>query len=246
MIQEKPLDVHPQHNNGFLTLVFNILIPVLILNKLSAKFGALPCLIVALAFPLGFGLYDFFKHRKTNFISVLGFVNVLITGSLAVLGLGGIWFCVKEAAFPLLIGAFVFGSSYTDRAFIKTLFLNPQIINLVLVEERLAQKQTHVPFELHLRKATRLLSLSFLVSAVLNFVIAERVFVPLDPSLDEAAKAVLLNAQIAKMTYTAMLVITVPSMICLMGVLWYVLSGIRRLTDLPFNEIFAPDAVKKT
>src|SRR6476661_3851756 len=100
----------PKQEHGLLNLVFNILIPVLILNKGSAKIGSLPALIIALAFPLGFGLFDLYKKRKWNPLSILGFTNVMVTGSLAVLGLGGIWFSLKEAFFPFLIGAFVWWS----------------------------------------------------------------------------------------------------------------------------------------
>ena len=45
-------------NNTLLELVFNILIPSMILMKLSGDeyLGTVPALIIALLFPLGFGL----------------------------------------------------------------------------------------------------------------------------------------------------------------------------------------------
>ena len=51
---------------------------------LGPKWG----LIVALVFPLGYGVYDFVRRRKTNFISVLGFVSVLLSGGLGLMKLG--------------------------------------------------------------------------------------------------------------------------------------------------------------
>ena len=56
-----------------------------------------------------------------NYISVLGLLNILFSGILTILALGGIWFAVKEAFFPLLIGGFVLASSFTLNPFFKTI-----------------------------------------------------------------------------------------------------------------------------
>ena len=99
---------NPPNENAFINLLVNIAIPVLILNKLSQKIGPTQALILAVAFPLTYGIYDLIRRKKWNAFSLLGLLNVSITGSLAVFGLGGVWFQIKEAAFPLLIGIFVF------------------------------------------------------------------------------------------------------------------------------------------
>ena len=119
--------------NGLFNLAFNILFPILILKYLTERIGALPTLVLALAFPVGYGIYDGLKRKKANVFSILGMTNVLLTGGLAVLGLGGIWFSIKEAAFPALVGLFVFLSAYSQKPFIKTLFVNPQLINIDLL-----------------------------------------------------------------------------------------------------------------
>ena len=43
-------------------------------------------LIIALLFPIIYFLNDFIKNSKTNFISILGFVNILLTGLIGILG----------------------------------------------------------------------------------------------------------------------------------------------------------------
>ncbi len=226
------------NNNGFISLLFNIVIPVLILNKLSSQLGAMPALILGLIFPLGYGLWDYIKHRQTNFISVLGFLNVSITGGLALYQLTGIWFAVKEAAFPLLIGIFVFASAFRKKPFIETLFMNPNVMQVDKILTRLKEQGAEINFHKHLRQATMLLSASFLLSSYLNFVLAHRIFINIDTNLEAEAQAQILNQQIAEMTYKSMLVITVPSMICLLGVLWYLIHGIRQHTGLKMDEVF--------
>jgi hypothetical protein len=73
----------------------------MILNK-GGKVGLTPtqAFLIALAFPLFFGLYSLIKEKKMNYISVLGLINILFSGILTILALGGIWFAVKEALFP--------------------------------------------------------------------------------------------------------------------------------------------------
>lgn len=223
--------------NGFLNLIFNIVLPVLILNKLSKYLGPFAALVLALAFPLGYGAYDLIKRKKTNAFSILGLLNVLLTGGLAVLGLHGFWFAIKEAAFPTLVGLFVLGSAFTKRPFIETLFLNPSIMKVDLLEQRLAEHGKQVEFHDHLRKATMWLSLSFAFSAACNFILARRIFVNIDSTLSSEAQSLLLNDQIAQMTTWSMAVIMVPSILFLLGIFWYLMKGIKEYAHLTTEEL---------
>ncbi len=92
----------PKQENLWLNLVFNIVAPVLVLSKLSGAHALGPKggLVVALAFPLGYGGWDFAKRRKANFISVLGFTSVLLSGGLGLLKADGFWFAVKRRRHP--------------------------------------------------------------------------------------------------------------------------------------------------
>ena len=110
-----------KQQNSFTNILFNILIPVLILNK-GHKYGldAKASVVIALAFPLFFTVKSLVQEKKFDFVSLLGLLNVLISGVLTLLTLGGIWFAVKEAAFPLLIGCFVLASSFTKNPFFQS------------------------------------------------------------------------------------------------------------------------------
>lgn len=229
--------VHAKPENPWLNILFNIVIPILILNKGSKIIGSVPGLVLALAFPLCYGIYDYVVRKKTNAISILGLLNVLVTGSLAIFKIQGIWFAVKEAAFPLLVGAFVFGSAFTKSPFISTLFMNPQFINVANLNAALAARNTESAFRQLLKKATMWVSLSFVFSAILNFVLAARIFQPIDTQLSSEAQSVILNEQIASMTSWSMLVIVVPSMIFLIAIFVFVSRGVQRLTGLTENEL---------
>lgn len=219
-------------------ILFNILIPVVILNK-GHKYGldAKVALIIALSFPLFFTLKSLITSKKVDFISLLGLMNVLISGVLTLLALGGIWFAIKEAAFPLLIGCFVLGSSYTKAPFFQTLFLNPKTFDVEKVEARLDDEIKKQNFFELMKHLTRWLSLSFLLSATLNFLLALHIFEPLSESLTQVQKQELLNEQLSQMTLYSLGIILVPSMIFLGSLLFYAFKKIRDLTGLAAEEL---------
>ena len=158
---------NPPQENAILNIVFNIAIPVFLLNKGSHYFGPVNGLLLALAFPFAYGAWDLYKRKKMNYISLLGLVHILFTGGFALSGLTGIWFAFKEAAFPTLIGAFVAYSASTKKPFIKTLFLNPQLFHTDVIEEKVnATPEKLSQFNELLKKSTFFMSISFFISAV--------------------------------------------------------------------------------
>lgn len=227
----------PKQENAFLNILFNIVLPVFILNRLTKYLGPGGALVLALAFPLCYGAYDLVKRKKTNAMSILGLLNVGVTGSLAFAGLTGFWFAVKEAAFPLLVGLFVLGSAFTRKPFIETLFLNPALMKTDLLEEKLQANGKKEEFHAHLRKATMWLACSFAFSAFLNFVLAKRIFLDIDETLLPEARSVILNDQIAQMTSYSMVVIMLPSMVFLMAIFWYLLRGIKQYSGLSTDQL---------
>ena len=101
--------------NPLFEIVITIIVPAVVLMKLSgeANLGPLSALLLALAFPVGWGLWDGLRRRKLNWLSVLGVVSTLLTGGIGLLKLDAQWLAVKEAAGPGLIGLAVLGSNWT-------------------------------------------------------------------------------------------------------------------------------------
>lgn len=222
----------PKPENLLVNLVCNVALPAVIMAQLSKenRLGPAWGLVVALAFPLGYGIYDFVVRKKTNLISVLGFVGVLLSGVLGLLKLDGRWFAVKDAAIPTLIGALLLISMRTREPLVKTLFFNDTIIDVARVEAALRVRAAEAQFEALLRQSTVLVALAFFASAILNYGLARWL-------LTSPGGTPEFNAELAKMHWLSWPVIVLPSMVMLMVALWRLLNGVSRLTGLPTDEV---------
>lgn len=223
-----------QENRSILwNLLFNVVIPSVILTKLSKPeyLGQLPALIIALLFPFCYGAIELIKNRKWNFISLLGLVSILLTGGLTLLKLEGIWFAVKEAMIPLIIGVAVIALYRTEYSIFKVLLFNPKIFKIELIQSRLQQKNHDSDFEKLLFISNLLFAFSFLLSAILNFSLA--VFILKSPT-----GTVEFNEELGRMAALSYPVIMIPCMIATFATFWYLLSGIKKFTGLALEDIF--------
>jgi hypothetical protein len=228
-----------KRENLLLNLACNVAAPALILTFLSpaGRLGPKLGLVVALAFPLGYGVADFVRRRQANFISILGFVGTLLTGGFGLMKLDAFWFAVKEAAVPFVIAIAVLLSLRTKSPLVRTLLYNDQVIDTAKVHAALEARGQVAAFERLLGRASHLLVLSFLLSAGLNFALAR--WLLRSPSGTPA-----FNAELGKMNALSWPVIVVPSTIVMFVALWILLRGIKELSGLEYEAIFHPPPEK--
>ncbi len=226
--------------NPFVSMLFNIILPVLILSKLSEadRLGPNLSLIAALSLPLGYFVWDFANTRKANFISILGFVSILLTGGLGLMQLDGIWFAVKEATIPGLIAVVLIGSLWTKYPLVRTVLYNDKIINVEKVNAELIRANNVPAFNKLLVVTTWILAMSFVLSSILNFILAVMI-------LKSPTGTPEFNKELAEMTALSWPVIVVPSMLVTMLALWKMLSDIKKLTGLEIEAIFKAPPPKK-
>lgn len=213
-------------------MLVSIIIPSIILMKLSGDdaFGATTALIVALAFPLGWGLFERFKYRKTNFFALLGLISVLLTGGIGLLQLDSQWLAIKEAAIPGLISIAVLVSTYTRYPLIKTLLYSPNIMDVDKIKRKLEDSGNTAAFESRLLNATYLLSGAFFFSSVMNYILAKWI-------VTSAAGSAAFNEELGQMTLLSYPVIAIPSMLIMMAIFYYLWRTIHGMTGFSLEEI---------
>ena len=216
----------------FLDLIISILIPSLILMKLSGedKLGPTMALVVALAFPIGYGIYDFVVNGNRNFMALLGVISVLLTGGIGLLKIDAQWLAIKEAAIPLCIGIGVLVANKMGYPLVKKLLFNPAILNTDKIHAELDKKKNRQQFDLRLDRANTLLAGTFLFSAIMNYFLAKLI-------VKSESGSSAFNEELGRMTLLSYPVIAIPSMIMMMAIFWFIWRTVNRLTGLSLEEI---------
>jgi hypothetical protein len=222
----------PAKPNPLFEIVVTIIVPAVILMQLSgdSRLGAMRALLLALAFPVGWGVWDGWRRRKLNWLSVLGVVSTLLTGGIGLLKLDAQCLAVKEAAIPGLIGLAVLGSNWTSWPLIRVLVFNPTLFDVDRVQAALEARRNVVPFELRLRTGTMLLAGTFFFSSVMNYLLAR--WVVTSPAGTEA-----FNEELGRLTLLSYPVIAVPSMLMMMALLFWLARGAKALTGLDLGDM---------
>ena len=215
-----------------LNLLCNIILPTLILTKLSNEdyLGIKLAIIVALAFPLFYGLHDFITRGKLNFFSGLGVVSVSLTGGISLLEMDAIYIAIKEASIPGVLGVATLLSLKTSQPLIHTLLLNDKVFDVGRINQALDSNDSQSEFDQLLINASWILAGSFFLSSLLNYLLAV-IILTAEPG------TVAFNEQLGKMTALSFPVIALPAMAVMMGNIFYLFRGIKKLTGLELENI---------
>ena len=239
--------------NPILSLFCNILIPVIILkngnkwinNILNKYYGeewtyqnfsivdiSSIVFFVALIFPVFYFFYDLLSRKNINYISILGFINILLTGGIGVfgakLGFSKFWFILKEGLLPIIIALMLIimskyrKSSFNSILLNKVLFDNDKISNFI-------KEDMKNEFEYIVRKAGYHLIAGFFISSIIQFGLAYLIVVsnPGEPSF---------NKEVSTMTWVSYIAVLLPTMLIVGKGFLGLISGIEKITGLKKEE----------
>lgn len=234
-------DAQPKKTeNFFVNLLCNLALPILVLKYLSSedRLGPVYGLVVALAFPVGYFFYDFYRRRNYNVISIFGFLNIMLTGGIGLLEAEPKWVVLKETAMPLMIAVLVLATAKRKNSLLKTFLFNDQIFDVEKIESHIDSPEKQAELDSQFKVANWLLVFSFLISAALNFALASMIVK--SPGGTES-----FNHEIATLTWVSWLVITVPTLAILIYALWRLVKGLQKLTGLDFEGLLHEHHTKK-
>ena len=224
--KEKPSE------NMLLNILINIVIPTLIMTKLNGEeqLGPQLAIVVALLFPIGYGIRDFILQGRVNLFSALGFISILLTGGISLLELDPKYIAIKEASIPGILGLATLLSVRTKYPLVKVFLYNDKIMHIDKVDEQLEKLGNQDRFNRALSVASGIVALSFLVSSILNYALAKYLLVS-PPGTPEY------TAELGKMTALSFPVIAVPATLVMIVAMFYLFRQITRLTQLTLEEI---------
>lgn len=215
-----------KQENLLLNLAFNIAAPAIILSKFSGEsaLGTTTGLIVALSFPLAYGLFDFVQRKHINVFSILGIISTLLTGTISLLKLDPSYIAIKEAAIPGIIFFLVLFSTWTPYPLVEKLIFNDSLFDLTKLKQRIQEKKAEKTIRKVLNVCSYIVAASFALSSALNYFLAKWVVV-------SAPGTEAYNEELGKMTALSYPVIALPSMIVMGIALFYLISQIQKITD---------------
>ena len=224
--------------NPFLSLIANIFFPVMILKNgeswledynqyFSLEIQSFTFLI-ALLFPFTYFFFDLYNRKNINFISILGFVNVLLTGGIGIFGekygLTRISFILKEGLMPLIIGTFlIFLSKFKKETFDK-MILNEALFDVDKIKED-QNSENLKQIETYTTKAGYYFIAGFFISSIIQFILASIIVTdnPGDPSFNE---------QVSTMTWVSYIAVLGPTIIIVGKGYLNLINGIGKITGL--------------
>ena len=245
---------NPKRESLLFNIGFNLVAPILILRKGDDWFGpplaeALKTtegsalvgsiiLVVAIAFPVIYGILDLRRRKRWNMISILGAVSALLTGGIGLIpGATASMFAVKEAALPAILAIATIVTLKTEKPLVKLFLYNPDFLNVSRIESALDLRNSREAFDLLLKRCTWYIAVSFILSAGLNYILA-RMIVVTEPYQDKKA----FNEEVGAMMTWSFPVISIPCMIVTFFAFWQLMKGIKAHAGLELEEVLlAPE-----
>lgn len=214
-----------------LNVACNVIIPSLVLFQLTSRLGEITALLLALAFPFGYGVVELIRSKKWNPLSIVALVGILMTGGVGLLKLPAEYIAYKEALIPSLFGVFVCVTAFTKQPLMRTIFTS--VVDFEVVLTHVHKRSEEKALARILKVGTLWLSATFFLSALLNFLLAKW-------TVSAVPGTEAFNIQLGQMNLYSLPVIVVPSMIATIGIFFFVFRGLTRSTGVTMEELLHP------
>jgi len=211
-------------------LIFFVIIPTFILSRLNALLGPFFTLVIALAFPFAYGIYDFIKRKQASPLGILGILSVFMKGLFAFYKVDGFWFAVQEALIPVFLGVFTLVSAGIGRPFVSYFIYNDHLFNTQLLQEKLKENQQEKHFQTLIWQLSLVFGFAFFLGGILNYFLARHIII--SPAQTEA-----FNKELAEMTWKGYFVVALPKFLISLFGLWWFVHKLKILTGLKPKEI---------
>lgn len=226
-------------DNPIVNILINIIIPVVILRngndwldyvKINAlnTYGDSFTFLIAILFPFIYFVHDLGQKKDINFISIIGFINVLLTGGIGIfggkLGLSKNWFIIKEGSLPLMIGFILCAISRYKRATFNSVLLNDIIFDIGKIKNSLSENKKSALDNLSFSAGIYLI-IGFFTSSIIQFILATQIVTsnPGEPNF---------NKEVSTMTWISYIAVFLPTVLIVGRGLLKLINGIENLTGL--------------
>lgn len=237
---------------SLLNVALSVLAPVLILEHCSADgeklwhMGTTWSMVLALALPLGCGLWMFAEQRRVDPVTLLGLFGTILTGIVTIYANTGDgaalrpdtpwWYAAKEALIAGLLGAAVLVTAHRQDSLLRVFVYSDSFFDITRIEQQVRAARQESAYASVLSRAAMLTALSLLLSAAANFLLSLYFLLPV-LELPAAQQGLAYNEAVGSMMWWSYLVIGVPLLATLCGVIRYLTTALVKLTGLERERI---------
>jgi hypothetical protein len=210
--------------------ILNIFLPVVILLTLSdeRRLGALPALLLAVAIPAAYGIWELARSRTVNASSILGIVSVFMTGVIAVFKLDTELFAVKEAAIPIGFAAVLLVTNRMSFPVVKLLV--DMVQRRERVERIVSEQGQELAYRRHIERSGTIWAGIMLLSGVLKFILSS-VIMTADAGTRE------FNTQLATYELVQIPTTMLLTMVLILSLIFFIAKGTGSLIGLAPSEV---------
>ena len=231
MHPSKQSNSNVRKENLLLSIIFNLVMPIFILSKFTNYFGPMKTLFVALSFPASYAFVDYIIRRQFNPISLFGFCGTLLKGLFAFFQVDNFWFAVQEAILPIFLGTFTILSAYIKKPIVNYFIYNENIFQTDKLDCLIKEKHKEKEFQKIIWIITIVFGFVFFFGGLMNFILA-RIIIISPVGTKE------FNHELAKMTFTGYLVVSLPKFLMSAAGLWWFVKKLKTMTGLNLEEMF--------
>lgn len=223
-------------DNPLMMILLTLVIPSILIMTITKEnlLGPQTGLMIAILFPLGFGMYRMLKRKEYNVYAGLGVLSTAITGLIGILKAGPHLFAVKEGLLPVIIGLSFLLSKDMKVPLIKPILLKASGYREHKVECRIKAYGLEHRYRALLSKTSVLFASSYLMSGFINYILALLM-------LKGPKGSSQLLAEVGRMNLISALVTIVPAVVIAIITIFYFLLSISSLTGIPMAGVIGKE-----
>ena len=146
---------------SLINVLLSVLAPVLVLDHCSAtgpgllELGTTRAMALALALPLGCGVWMFIERRRLDPITLFGLMGTILTGVITIYANTGDgsairpdtpwWYAAKEALIAALLGGAMLVTARRRDSMLRLFLYSDSLFDVARIEKRIAENELQQP-----------------------------------------------------------------------------------------------------
>ena len=213
----------------FVQLALNFVLPILVLTRFStpSTLGPTNALLLALAFPVIYELYNIYRTKKLSWLSVIAIGGIAVTGGLGLLHVSPGWLAARRSIPYVFMSLVILISQRINRPLAEIAL--KRVFDMNIVQVCAKKKGTAKKLTKSLTNISYYTSFLFGLIGLTSYLLSRLVVV-------SPAGAPAFNQEYARLRLLSLPFITLPLLLGFIAIIWYLLHKIEKLTGLDSDD----------